>query len=104
MGDDDFLAHLRMLPARLGELNVGYMNGVFWSDTHACSKAPDPGRLDGQFDDTDYLKPENGGALRPGIILECSGNIVGNMLSNAGIKVKKATSNESLLLDIVGMR
>jgi hypothetical protein len=95
MEDEDFLARLRMLPVRFGELNVGYMNGVFWFDTHARSKVPDPGQLDGQFDDTNYLKPENGGALRPGAILECKGkigprgNIIGNMLSNAGVKVRK---------------
>jgi hypothetical protein len=29
MGDEEFLRRLRMLPVRLGELNVGYMNGVF---------------------------------------------------------------------------
>jgi hypothetical protein len=91
----EFLARLRMLPVRFGELNVGYMNGVFWFDIHALSKVPDPGKLDGEFDDTNYLKPENGGALRPGPILECKGkisprgNLVGNMLSNAGVKIKK---------------
>jgi hypothetical protein len=107
MGDEDFLARLRMLPVRFGELNVGYVNGVFWFDTHVRSKISDPGQQIGQFDDTNYLKPENSGALRPGAILECRGeigprgNIVGNMLSNAGVKVEKGDIERSLLLDIV---
>jgi hypothetical protein len=32
--------------------------------------------LDGDCDDTDYLSPENGGSLRPGILLQFRGIIV----------------------------
>ena len=56
---------------------------------------PDSSVLDGSFDDSNYLLPENGGALRPGVLLECVGNIgddgvvEGNMFTNAGVKVCK---------------
>jgi len=52
---------------------------------------PQPRELDGQYD---YLAPENGGILKPGILLECGGYLdinnygPGVVMSNSGIKVK----------------
>ena len=54
------------------------MNGVSWCEAHARNKVPTLSQLDGQFQDSNYLKPENwgGGALRPGTVLECRGRMV----------------------------
>jgi len=56
----------------------------------------------GQYDDTDYLAPENGGILKPGILLECGGYLdinnygPGVVMSNSGIKVKNIRGDELL--------
>jgi hypothetical protein len=91
----EFLKALGFLIPRIGSLNIGYTNGVLLHCNYARAKRPDPTFLDGSFDDTNYLLPENGGALRPGVLLECKGNVgengevEGDMLSNTGVKVCK---------------
>jgi len=91
----EFEKSLQFLPPRIGSLNFGYTNGPLLYHKSAKAKRPDPTVLDGSFDDTDYLLPENGGALRPGVLLECMGNVGvdavvdGNTLSNSGVKVCK---------------
>lgn len=58
-------------------------------------KTPNPTILDGEHDDTDYLRPENGGVLRPGVLFECRGKLKddgtreGDYYTNSGIKVAK---------------
>ena len=92
---DDFQKALECLPPRIGSLNFGYTNGPLLHHQYARAKRPNPAVLDGSFDDTNYLLSENGGALRPGVLLECIGNVdddgkvKGNMLTNAGVKVCK---------------
>ena len=91
----EFVKALEFLPPRIGSLNIGYSNGLLLHHKYARAKCPDPTVLDGSFDDANYLLPENGGVLRPGVLLECIGNVgndgrvEGTMLSNAGIKVCK---------------
>ena len=93
--DEAFRSCLEKLPPRIGSLNVGYVNGSIWREFQARAKAPDPRVLDSTYDDTNYLLGENGGCLRPGIVVECVGNtsdsgqVTGNMLSNTGVKIKK---------------
>src|SRR5256885_10309018 len=44
------------------------------------------------IDDTNYLLPENGGAIHPGVLLECSGEVEGMVYedsANTGIAVRK---------------
>jgi hypothetical protein len=93
--DDVYINMLNELPAQVGELNVGYINGSEWFDSYGSAKAPKPQLLDGEYDDSNYLAPENGGMLRPGIVLECkgirdaAGAVHGAMLCNAGVGVIK---------------
>ena len=76
-------------------MNLGYVNGSIWREFQARAKAPNPRFLDSTYDDTNYLLGENGGRLRPGIVVECAGNrsetgnVTGNVLSNCGVKIKK---------------
>jgi len=72
--DDTFCRRLQQLPARIGSLNIGYVNGCIWREFQACVKPPNPRILDLTYDDTNYLLSENGGCLRPGIVVECVGN------------------------------
>jgi hypothetical protein len=93
MNDDEFIKLLSHLPDRIGEINFGYINGTEWFESQSRSKAPNPRVYDGEYDDSDYLKKENGGALRPGVIVECKGHvgprgtIVGATLCNVGVEV-----------------
>jgi len=93
--DETFCRRLQKLPTRIGELNVGYVNGSIWREFQARGKSPNPRVLDSTFDDTNYLLSENGGSLRPGIVVECVGNrsesgqVTGTVLSNTGVKIKK---------------
>jgi len=94
----EFQTLLQVLPPRIGSLNFGYANGPLLTHKNARAKHPEPTILEGSFDDTNYLQPENGGALRPGVVLECIGNVGvnagfdGNMLTNSGVKVCKGES------------
>ena len=74
-GPVEFQNSLQVLPPRIGSLNFGYINGPLFHHKYARAKCPDPTVLDGSFDDTNYLLPESGGALRPGVLLECIGNV-----------------------------
>ena len=85
---------LKYLPSGIGSMSIGYVNGkLLLRPPQSRLKAPDPTHLDGDCDDTDYLSPENGGSLRPGILLESRGIIVedgstdGIMYTNSGVKV-----------------
>jgi hypothetical protein len=65
-----FDREIEHLPERFGSLNVGYNNGPLLFKRHARVITPSPAKMDGTCDNTDYLLPENGGKLRPGILLE----------------------------------
>ena len=93
--DDTFRSRLEKRPSRIGSMNIGYVNGTIWGEIQGHAKATNPQVLDSTYDDTNYLLGENGGRLRPGIVVECvgnrleSGNIIGNVLSNSGVKIRK---------------
>jgi hypothetical protein len=91
-----FNCHLENLPKRFGNLNVGYNNDPLLLKRHARSITPNPARIDGTYDNTNYLLPENGGKLRPGILLESlSSNVQDEkskdiiMYSNAGVMISR---------------
>jgi len=73
--DEDFERLLHALPDTIGCMNVGYINGTILSKKYARQKTPQPCELDGEYDDTDYLDVDNGGRLKPGILLECAGYV-----------------------------
>jgi len=95
MTDEEFDNALIKLPDTLGVLNVGYVNGTILTKRLARALQPQPRELDGQYDDTDYLHTDNGGVLRPGMLLECAGYVdekgvrKGIFMSNSGVKVQK---------------
>ena len=89
-----FEKKLISLPSGIGKLSIGYVNGkLLVRPPQSRLKAPDPTHLQGDCDDTDYLVPENGGSLRPGVLLESRGIPLedgtndGIMYTNAGVKV-----------------
>ena len=98
MNDQHFEEVLETLPDTIGCMNVGYVNGQLLSKKDGRHKSPQPRELDGDYDDTDYLAPQNGGVLKPGMLLECAGFLDDNdvrqgiVLTNSGIKVKKRDS------------
>lgn len=65
-----FNREIEQLPERFGNLNVGYSNGPLLLKRHARVVAPNPAKMNGTYDNTNYLLPENGGKLCPGILLE----------------------------------
>ena len=89
----EFEKALEFLPSRIGSLTFGYINGSLLH--HKYPRGPNPSIVNGSFDDTNYLLPENDGALRPGVLLECNGIVgddgvvEGNVLTDAGVKVCK---------------
>ncbi len=93
--DDEFGKLIESAPSHFGELFVGYMNGELIKECHGRAKTPNPEFLDGEHDDTDYLRSENGGVLRPGVLLECKGMLKNNGIyegtcyTNSGVKVEK---------------
>jgi hypothetical protein len=94
MSPKDFEKKLMSLPSGIGRLSIGYVNGkLLVHPSQALLKAPDPTHLEGDCDDTDYLSPENGGSLRPGVLLESKGIMLddgtndGIMQTNTGVKV-----------------
>jgi len=92
--DEQFGTVLKMLPDTIGGLNVGYINGLMLSKKPA-RKIPSSRDFDSDYDDTDYLHPDNGGTLKPGMLLECAGYVdeagvrQGAILSNSGVKIQK---------------
>ena len=92
-----FDSQLENLPERFGSLNVGYNNGPLLLKRHARAIVPNPTKIDGTYDTTNYLLPENGGKLRPGILLESvfskrqedgkSREVV--LYSNSGVKISR---------------
>ena len=74
---------------------MGYVDGELIKECHGRAKTPNPTFLNGERDDTDYLGSENGGVLRPGVLLECKGKLKdggiyeGICYTNSGIKVAK---------------
>jgi hypothetical protein len=82
-------------PSHVGELFVGYVDGELIKECHGRAEIPNPTFLDGEHDDTDYLRSENRGVLRPGVLLECKrklrdgGIYEGICYTNSGIKVAK---------------
>jgi len=93
--DNEFGKLIEFAPSHFGELFVGYVNGELIKECHARVKSPNPALVDGEYDDKDYLLPENGGFLRPGILLECKGRLKddgtheGISYTNSGIKIAK---------------
>ena len=91
----EFEKALQFLPPRIGSLNFGYINGLLLHHKYSRAKRPDPSPVNGNIDDTNYLLPENGGSLKPGVLLECIGNVdddglvKDDMLTNTGVKVCK---------------
>jgi len=65
------------------------------SKKHPRKNTPSPRDFDGDYDDTDYFHPDNGGTLKPGMLFECTGYVdetelrEGVMLSNSGVKIQK---------------
>jgi hypothetical protein len=49
---------------------VGYLDGEMIKECHGRAKIPNLTFLDGEHDDTDDLCSDNGGVLRPGVLLE----------------------------------
>lgn len=89
-----FEEKLKYLPSGIESMSIGYVNGKFLlGPPQSRLKAPDPTHMDGDYDDTDYLSPENSGSLRPGIILGSRGIIMedgstdGIMYTNSGVKL-----------------
>ena len=89
-----FNIEIERLPERFGNMNVGYTNGPLLLRRHARAVVPNPTKMDGTCDNTDYLSPENGAKLRPGILLEShspkahdGGTKEVTMYSNSGVKV-----------------
>ena len=92
MPDEEFQKVIHKLPLRIGALGVGYVNGINWFDSHGRKRDTSSRILDDAYDDTNYLLPENGGCLRPGVVIECIGDVkkgVDGMLTNSGVAVKK---------------
>ena len=95
MQNEEFQNVLISLPDTIGCLNVGYVNGPILTKKFARQKAPQPLQSEGEYDDSDYLDLDNGGTLRPGLLLECAGYLDdegmrrGICASNSGIKVCK---------------
>ena len=93
--DETFYRCLQKLPTRIGSLNVSYLNGSIWREFQASGKSLNPRTVDSTFDDINYLLSQNGGSLRPGIVVECVGNrsesgqVTGDVLSNTDVKIKK---------------
>lgn len=95
----EFQKLLGFLPPQINSHNLGYINGPLVRHKYARAKCPDSSVLDCSFDDTNYLLPENGGALRSGV-LECvntvgdDGALEGNIFTNAGIKMCKGDTKD----------
>jgi hypothetical protein len=93
--NNEFGKLIESAPSHFGEMFVGYVNGELIKESHGRMKTPNPTILDGEHDDTDYLRPENGGVLRPGVLFECRGKLKddgtreGDCYTNSGIKVAK---------------
>ena len=69
--DNEFGKLIESAPSHFGELFVGYMNGELIKECHGRAKTPNPRLLEGEHDDTNYLRSENGVVLSPGVLLEC---------------------------------
>lgn len=94
--DEEFESLLEELPETIGCLSAGYVNGSLLAYKTEPQKSPNPKVVDSEYHDVGYLDPNHGGILKPGLLLECAGIIDsdqvrrGNMLTNSGVKVKKA--------------
>jgi hypothetical protein len=91
-----FNNRLENLPERFGNINVGYSNGSLLLKRHARTIAPNPAKIDGTYDTTNYLLSENGGKLRPGILLESMSSKEHDekskevlKYSNSGVKISR---------------
>jgi hypothetical protein len=92
-----FNALVETLPERMGGLNIGYVNGALLAKRHAGVIRQDPSKIDGTIDTTNYLLAENGGTLRPGVLLESrSSQIDGDQAggdvvawTNSGVKISR---------------
>jgi hypothetical protein len=92
----EFFSRLSKLPTAIEGLPINYSNGLFLHTVASPPNQPDPalGEYEVVIDDMCYLEAENGGALRPGVLLECvgmevDGETVEECYSNSGIVVQK---------------
>lgn len=100
MSEQDLITLLRSLPSRFGHLPAYYFNGEFIMRmaSFRCIKIPNPqlGPTGKELviDDTNYLLPENGGHVFPGVLLECrgethDGEIAGKDSANIGVAISR---------------
>jgi hypothetical protein len=84
----------------MGNLNIGYVNGSLLVTRQSRTITPDPSKIDGIIDTTDYLLAANGGTLHPGVLVESRATKMGTnerdgdqacgeviAWSNSGIKI-----------------
>ena len=91
-----FNSQLENLPERFGSLNIGYNNGPLLK-RHTRTIAHNSVKKHGTYDTINYLLPENGGKLRPGIPLESMSSKEQEdgkleeviMYSNSGVKISR---------------
>lgn len=99
MSETEFNNILATLPRRFGSMLAYYVNGEFVHQ-RASRRVKDPNPELGDsgneltIDDSNYLAPENGGKLHPGVLLECLGEEVNGELvcedsANTGVAVIK---------------
>jgi hypothetical protein len=89
-----FNALVETLPERMGSLNIGYVNGALLVKRHAGVIRQDLLKFDGTIDTTNYLLAENGGTLRPGVLLESRSSQTDGYRdvvawTNSGVKISR---------------
>ena len=95
MDDTDFERLLQSLPYSAGGLPVGYYNGAIFDKKCGRVVEPDLRQMPKLIcDETNYLKNDNGGGMRPGCAIFCPGKVeegeaIGACWSNSGVSVKK---------------
>ena len=95
--DDEFESLLSTLPSQFGSMTALYVNREHIMEM-ASRRVKIPNPKLGQsgkeliINDTNYLVPENGGKIHPGVLLECSKEVEGMVYedsANIGIAVGK---------------
>jgi hypothetical protein len=95
VSDEEFESLISTLPSQFGSMIASYVNGELVTEMASPRvKIPNPehgasGR-ESIIDDTNYLLPENGGKIHPGVLLECRGEVEGTRYedyANTGIAV-----------------
>ena len=97
VSDEEFESLLSTLPRRFGSMIASYVNGELVTEMASRRVKilnPEHGTSGREsiIDDTNYLLPENGDKIHPGVLLECSGEVEGIRYedsANTGIAVGK---------------